>query len=495
LTTRQFYDIIHTIQNDWWDSGVATIGRLTDLTTSFCFFTCKEELKMRKKTHEEYVAEVSKLHPHIEVVEQYVNNSTMILHRCTIDGCEWSPKPTNVLSGKGCPICGQKLRAFKKTKTHDQYIKLVEQVNQNIEVVGIYAGSVNKIKHRCKIDGHEWYATPNQILAGNGCPLCCRNKLAMLYSKTHDEYVKELAKVRPNIIVLEKYHNGNTKILHRCQKCDYLWYVTPQNLLSHTGCPVCAKKAIGQAPEYKNSIWASQYRDFFSRYMNENQMQTLMPHSNTKINIICPDCNRIKKISPCVLLTHGLGCICGEKRPFPNKFVDNVLRQLNVNIETEYSPIWSGRLRYDVFLSDYNIIIENHGRQHYEECTMTDRTLSEEQANDKYKQELALYNKISEYIVLDCRKSDAQWIRKSIMNSKLPSILNFTDKDIDWIKAMVDTRANSIKHAASMYSDGYSISQISDALHINATTIRDWLKKATELGWCEYIPYRKQSII
>lgn len=32
-----FYDIIITQQNDWWDSGVATIGRLTDLTTSFCF--------------------------------------------------------------------------------------------------------------------------------------------------------------------------------------------------------------------------------------------------------------------------------------------------------------------------------------------------------------------------------------------------------------------------------------------------------------------------
>jgi hypothetical protein len=34
----QFYDIIYTIQNDWWDSGVATIGRLTALTTSFCFY-------------------------------------------------------------------------------------------------------------------------------------------------------------------------------------------------------------------------------------------------------------------------------------------------------------------------------------------------------------------------------------------------------------------------------------------------------------------------
>lgn len=447
----------------------------------------------KNKTHEEYVEEVTQMNPDIEVVGRYVNNHTKILHRCKIDGCEWYPKPTNVLGGKGCPVCGLKLRALKRTRTHNQYVELVAQINSNIEVVDIYAGSTAKIKHRCKIDNHEWYAAPNRILIGNGCPLCFRNKLAALYSKSHDEYLHELSEKHPNIVVLGRYQNANTEILHQCQKCHYLWHETPCNLLHRKGCPVCIGKAIGQHPEYKNSIWASPYREFFSKYMNDDQMKTIMPYSNAKIDISCPDCHRIKAISPSVLLTHGLACICSEKRSFPNKFVNNVLKQLNLNIETEYSPIWSERLRYDIFLLDYNIIIENHGRQHYEECTMTNRTLAEEQANDAYKQSLAQTNSISEYIVLDCRKSDMQWIRKSIMSSKLPSILNFSDADVDWTKAMVDTRANSIKSVANMYNEGYNVHQISDVLNINGVTIRNWLRKATELEWCKYIPYRRQS--
>ena len=37
------------------------------------------------------------------------------------------------------------------------------------------------------------------------------------------------------------------------------------------------------------------------------------------------------------------------------------------------------KIRYDDYLPDYNLIIENHGRQHYEKCNLTRRTLFEEQ--------------------------------------------------------------------------------------------------------------------
>ena len=46
------------------------------------------------------------------------------------------------------------------------------------------------------------------------------------------------------------------------------------------------------------------------------------------------------------------------------------------------------------YLPKYNCIIETHGLQHYEESSMTSRSLQEEIDNDLFKQEMALKNGI-----------------------------------------------------------------------------------------------------
>jgi predicted nucleic acid-binding Zn-ribbon protein len=58
-----------------------------------------------KKTHDEYVQEVSIINPDIEVTEPYIGANVSILHRCKKDGCTWSARPTNILNGTGCPFC------------------------------------------------------------------------------------------------------------------------------------------------------------------------------------------------------------------------------------------------------------------------------------------------------------------------------------------------------------------------------------------------------
>ena len=67
-----------------------------------------------KKTHEEYVNEVFLVNPNIEVVGEYIDAKTKILHRCLIHDVEWMVSPTNILSGKGCPECAKQKR--KKSK-------------------------------------------------------------------------------------------------------------------------------------------------------------------------------------------------------------------------------------------------------------------------------------------------------------------------------------------------------------------------------------------
>ena len=131
-------------------------------------YKCPVCSKKKKKTQDEYILEVNKMNKNIEVVGTYINNKTKILHRCKLDGCEWYASPSSIVNGGcGCPRCSNNERYG-----HEEYIKRVAKINPSIEIVGEYVNSKTKILHRCKLDGCEWYASPNKILAGRGCPEC-----------------------------------------------------------------------------------------------------------------------------------------------------------------------------------------------------------------------------------------------------------------------------------------------------------------------------------
>ena len=132
-----------------------------------------------------------------------------------------------------------------------------------------------KIKHRCKRDGYEWYAKPNHILQGRGCPKCCNHIPYTLESFKSALFVVNNAME----VIDEKYINNKTPILVKCKIDGHIWRTTPNALLKGANCPVCAGKTIGRAPEYKNSIWSSQYRDYFSKFLSEEQMKKYMPNS------------------------------------------------------------------------------------------------------------------------------------------------------------------------------------------------------------------------
>lgn len=55
--------------------------------------------KQSQKTTAIYKAETN-----FEVLEQYVNNKTPIMHKCA-KGHVWKAAPANILKGSGCPSC------------------------------------------------------------------------------------------------------------------------------------------------------------------------------------------------------------------------------------------------------------------------------------------------------------------------------------------------------------------------------------------------------
>jgi len=218
-----------------------------------------------------------------------------------------------------------------------------------------------------------------------------------------------------------------------------------------------------------------------------------------KLLMKCPNCGHEKKISLNTLINSGFGCIkCGDGISYPEKFMFNFLEQLlNTNFQTQLTKTtfkWCDNYKYDFYVDKINTIIEIHGLQHYKEgfekiksSKRYIKTLKEEQENDKIKDQLAKENGIDNYIILDCRYSELNWIKNSIINSELPQLLNFTEDDIDWLKCHEFACNSLVKKVCELWNNKIkNIDQIAEIIKISRSTILKYLKQGAELSWCNY---------
>ena len=91
-------------QKVWWlgECGHEWRGKISNRANGGGCPICANVLP---KTQEKYIQEVAEINPDIEVIGQYINNNTPILHRCKLDGAEFLAYPYNILNGQGCPVC------------------------------------------------------------------------------------------------------------------------------------------------------------------------------------------------------------------------------------------------------------------------------------------------------------------------------------------------------------------------------------------------------
>lgn len=90
--------------------------------------SCKRFGQKMRKSHQQYVEDLSKVNMDIEPVEDYINTDTAILHRCNICDYIWAIKPNHTLSGHGCPVCNQSRGEREISKWLDEFfIKHIPQ--------------------------------------------------------------------------------------------------------------------------------------------------------------------------------------------------------------------------------------------------------------------------------------------------------------------------------------------------------------------------------
>lgn len=238
-------------------------------------------------------------------------------------------------------------------------------------------------------------------------------------------------------------------------------------------------------------------------FKNKEDAYNYSHGSNGKVFVVCPYCGREKEMMISNIYRYkGIGCTCGDGTSYPNKFIYSAMIQIFGidNVFTEQRFDWSDNKIYDILIKTQNgdnILIENHGRQHYEQTGRKGkraRTLQEEQNNDKYKKQLALDNNINYYIELDCRYSELEYIKNSILNSELSEIIDLSN--IDWIKCEeYAINSNKVKEVCDYWhlhnevnNEELTTTDISKVFNLGKSTIRIYLKQGNILGWCNYNP-------
>ena len=188
--------------------------------------------KNRRKTHEEFCNDLFLLNDSIELLSEYLGAKEKINYKCKICGYEWKTQATHLLEGHGCRKCATKINSLKQRKTHDEFIKELQQCNTTIIPLEEYKGIDTKIKFKCLLCEYEWKTIPYITLNGCGCPKCVGKY------KTTEEFKSEIYTVNPYIEILGEYINSNSPIECKCKICNYIW--NPISIyLKSSGCPIC----------------------------------------------------------------------------------------------------------------------------------------------------------------------------------------------------------------------------------------------------------------
>lgn len=164
-------------------------------------------------------------HRGISLTGDYLGTLRTTTFRCNL-GHEWLARPNSVTNGTGCIICSGK----KLTKE----IVNEKLIGRNVFLSGPFTKTSAKSIFQCH-KGHQWEATPNMVLSGNGCPHCSNR---VLLTKT--EINKKLK--HKGIVLIGDYLGANTKTLFRCSQ-NHEWEAVPTSVVYRTSCRICANRS------------------------------------------------------------------------------------------------------------------------------------------------------------------------------------------------------------------------------------------------------------
>lgn len=340
----------------------------------------------------------------------------------------------------------------------------------------------------------------------NYCDLAC-GLLGYALKKRSSDFLFNIGSIiNKSLLITSQYReHGVRRYGYICTADGYSGSITESDAKRGNGCPACSGRVVIKG---KTDV-ATTHPHIANLFWNIEDTYRYSAFSKTKIDFRCPHCgNKINALIANVT-NQGLSCKkCGDNISYSEKFVYNLLQQITMlhanviefqNFIPQHTFNWSkniqhnneilcGDKKYDFYIPlQMGVCIECHGRQHYEDSRRSGnriRTLLEEQENDRLKMKLAIQNGILPecYIQLDCKESNIEYIKNSIISSNLPKLLDFTEDQIDWNQCGLFAMSSRMIEACELWNSGIkSTKQIAQEMKINKCTVWRYLRRGEEL--------------
>lgn len=114
------------------------------------------------------------------------------------------------------------------------FINRMTQISPDIEILGEYVNTKEKVRVKCKICGYEWASAPGNLLEGHGCNECKR--LSMF--TTDEGYYKKAEKANPGIKFLSEYKGFKNPIKARLS-CGHETTLIARSFYVTRECVIC----------------------------------------------------------------------------------------------------------------------------------------------------------------------------------------------------------------------------------------------------------------
>ena len=259
--------------------------------------------KMRLECANAFSERVHNIFPQIIVKGEYITAKTPIECYCTNHNYTWNPRPCNLLSGFGCPKCGEEKRISKRRKPLEDIILELKEKHPNATIISDVSKILNtksKVQMKCNICNNTWVTSLTNLLKNTNttdCPNCARIRVAKQNTKTLSDLREEALEINQTVEPIGEYINTHTFVLCRCKiHTDTTFYQIPTTILNGSNsCPKC------------------------TTYKNEKKMLDILDKYNISYT--------------------------------PQKTFENC-RDIR-------------KLPFDAFLNDYNIVVEYDGEGHY----------------------------------------------------------------------------------------------------------------------------------
>ena len=287
--------------------------------------------------------------------------------------------------------------------------------------------------------------------------------------------------------------------------CGYIFKRKPRDLWAskYCLCPKCyPSKGTTRTIPYVNDIYTTN-KKLYNLLLNKDDGHKYKEHSKSKTWFQCPYCGEYIFTIINDVNRRGLSCPrCSHGVSYAEKFMYNLLLQLNLDVTKQYSPEWLKPYYYDFYFvyNNQEFIVETDGGLGHGHKTYDGKDDVIGFASDCIKDNLSKNHNIK-VIRIDCNYKSYnrfEYIKTHILNSELNNIFDLINNvDFSLCNEYAET-SNFIK-LINLWNNGTKcVTDLSDILNINKGTIYRYLKNACSsklinLSYNEVLEITKQE--